>query len=80
VFGAEHRKRPGRFGADAASAWRHDSADPERGYLELRTLCRLVLERAGISPSAITNSVLVPPNTLTSSTRSAATAATPGAS
>ena len=54
TFGAEHRESfMARLGADAATAWRQDPADPERSYLELRALCRLSLERAGVATAAI---------------------------
>lgn len=54
MFGAEHREAfATRFGAAAASAWQRDPADPERSHLELRTLCRAVLEGAGIAAAAI---------------------------
>jgi copper oxidase (laccase) domain-containing protein len=54
-FGAEHRSAfVARLGEAAAAAWRHDADDPEHDYLELRTLCRLALERAGVPTPAIT--------------------------
>ena len=55
AFGTEHRDAfAARFGNAAATAWRHDTAGPDPGYLELRTLCRLALERAGVATAAIT--------------------------
>jgi YfiH family protein len=55
AFGAEHRDAfAARFGDAAAIAWRHDTAGPDPGYLELRILCRLALERAGVATAAIT--------------------------
>ena len=36
------------------TAWRQDTADPARNYLELRALCRLALERTGVATAAIT--------------------------
>jgi len=55
TFGTEHRAAfVTRFGAAAAAAWRHDTTDAEHGYLELRMLCRLALERAGVPTPAIT--------------------------
>ncbi len=55
TFGAEHREAfTTRFGVDAGSAWRRDPLDPDRTYLEIRTLCRLALERAGVAAAAVT--------------------------
>lgn len=55
AFGAEHRDAfTTRFGTDATKAWRDDPADPTRSFLDLRMICRLVLERAGVPSTAVT--------------------------
>jgi purine-nucleoside/S-methyl-5'-thioadenosine phosphorylase / adenosine deaminase len=53
-FGAEHWEAFGaRFSDAVASAWSREEDDPTRGRLDLRTVCRLVLERAEIPPGSI---------------------------
>ncbi len=54
AFGAEHRAAfTARFGADAEKAWRDDPADATQSYLDLRLICRLALERAGVPSGGI---------------------------
>jgi YfiH family protein len=53
AFGAEHRKAFGtRFGDESERAW-HTGPDGET-HLDLKPICRLALERAGVPASAIT--------------------------
>lgn len=55
TFGAEHRAAfLERFGPGAAAAWRTSEDDPERSWLDLRLVCRLALEQAGVPAEAIT--------------------------
>jgi hypothetical protein len=52
AFGAEHYDAfETRFGASVASAWQRDDGGTVR--LDLRSVCRLALERAGVSASVI---------------------------
>ena len=52
TFGAEHYDGfEARFGADVARAWRRDNGGPDR--LDLRAVCRLALERAGVAAGVI---------------------------
>jgi hypothetical protein len=54
TFGAEHCDAfEARFGSDFARAWCRDDAETGRGRLDLRAVCRLALERAGVAASAI---------------------------
>ena len=54
AFGTEHHDAfTARFGARVAEAWRSDDDDPALSYLNLRTVCRLALERAGVTAPAI---------------------------
>ena len=54
AFGAEHRASfTARFGDAAERAWR--DGDGGQSHLDLRTICRLALERAGVPPPAITD-------------------------
>ena len=54
TFGAEHRAAfLERFGPDSAGAWRTSEDDPEQTWLDLRFVCRVALEQAGVSADAI---------------------------
>lgn len=54
TFGAEHRATfAERFGPGSAAAWRTDELDPDRTWLDLRFVCRLALEQAGLPAEAI---------------------------
>ncbi len=56
AFGVEHREAfVSRFGAAAAAAWLQDPIDPDRNYLELRAVCRLALEQAGVLSAAVSD-------------------------
>ncbi len=51
AFGDEHFDAfAARFGANVAKAWRREG---DGSYLDLRTVCRLALERTGISAAAV---------------------------
>jgi polyphenol oxidase len=53
-FGIEHRAGfVARFGPAAAEAWRLENADAERGHLDLRFVCGLALEQAGVPAEAV---------------------------
>jgi purine-nucleoside/S-methyl-5'-thioadenosine phosphorylase / adenosine deaminase len=55
AFGAEHWSAfTARFGTAVTGAWREDPLDHQRGHLDLRLVCRLALERAGVPADAIT--------------------------
>ena len=52
AFGAEHRAAfTARFGDESARAWREGGSGET--HLDLRAICRLALDRAGVPASAI---------------------------
>lgn len=54
TFGSEHHAAfAARFGAGIDAAWRRDAEDDARVYLDLRTVCRVALARAGVAADAI---------------------------
>ncbi len=54
AFGSEHQTAfTERFGAGIDAAWRRDETDDGRSYLDLRTVGRVALARAGVAPDAI---------------------------